>query len=95
LKSVFSNDPEKWKDAAPVKFVVSGSLPFLILTGSNTYPYMTLDNQLFKMSLEAHKVPFEFKIIPGRNHTEMITSLKDFNDPVYGDILEFLEKYRN
>ena len=93
LKSVFGNNPEKWKDAAPVKFVTQGALPFLILTGSNTYPYMTLDNQFFKMSLEAHQVPFTYKTIPGRNHTEMITSLKDPNDPVYGDILGFMENY--
>ena len=92
LKKVFTTDIEKWKDAAPVKFITKESLPFLILTGSQTYPYLSLDNKLFKMNLEAIGVPFVFRKIEGKNHMEMITTLKDPSDPMYRDILSFIHE---
>lgn len=93
MQRVFTKDPLKWNDAAPVKYIVPGVPPFLVLTGSETYPYITMDNEVFKMNLTDKDVPFTDGIINGRNHMEMITCLQNPNDPMYEDLLGFMMKH--
>ena len=93
MKHVFTTDTEKWKDAAPVKFVRADTLPFLILVGTQTYPHLILDNELFKMHLEAQHVPFKWQSIQGKDHMEMITDLKNPNDVIYNHIISFMHDH--
>ncbi|MBX9852087.1 MAG: alpha/beta hydrolase, partial [Cytophagaceae bacterium] len=93
LEKVFSKDPEKWRKAAPVNYIKeSNNIPFLIFTGEDTYPYLKMDNMIFMMNLEEHKVPFKEKKIPHRNHREMITELHHAQDVMYDHICKFISE---
>lgn len=92
LQKVFGKDPEKWKDAAPVRFVHPQAPPFLLLVGAETYPHLAMDNEVFRLHLEEQKVPFRFRTVPGKNHAQMITAFKDMQEPMYRDLLDFMEQ---
>jgi acetyl esterase/lipase len=92
LQNVFTTSPAKWKEAAPVHFIKGNSVPFFLFTGGKTYPYLTMDNEVFKMNLEENKVPYVYKVIPFRNHVEMITTMQNPSDILYKDILCFVKE---
>lgn len=90
LERVFGKNPQKWREAAPVHYVQKSNIPFLIQVGKATYPYLTFDNEIFRMNLEEHKVPYNYKIIPSRDHIQMITALENENDSIYTDLFDFI-----
>jgi acetyl esterase/lipase len=90
LQNVFTKDPEKWKEAAPVHFLKGKSVPFLIFTGERTYPYLMMDNEVFKMNLDENKISYTHKVISSRNHVEMITGMQSPKDILYNDMLSFM-----
>jgi acetyl esterase/lipase len=90
LHSVFTNDPSKWREAAPVNFIKGCSTPFLIYVGLRTYPYIMMDNEVFVNHLNQNKVPHDYHIIPGKGHMEMISQLNSKSNPIYNQILDFI-----
>jgi acetyl esterase/lipase len=90
LQKVFTDIPGNWIDAAPVHYIDNTVVPFLILTGSDTYPYLTLDNAVFMSNLDRHNIPNEQHTLSNKNHHQMGVSLQNNQDEAYGWILEFI-----
>lgn len=93
LRKVFTEIPNDWIDASPVHFIDNTNVPFLILTGERTYPYLTLDNGIFITNLDRHQVHNEHRTIEGRNHRGMLTALEDPDDEAYPLILDFVWRF--
>jgi acetyl esterase/lipase len=90
LHNVFTNDPTRWREAAPVNFVKGCSTPFLIYVGLRTYPYIMMDNEVFVNHLNQNNVPYIYHIIQGKGHLEMISQLETKTNPIYNQILDFI-----
>ncbi len=90
LQKVFTDIPSNWKDAAPVNFIDHTPVPFLLLIGSETYPYLTFDNAVFITHLDKHNIDNKHYTLRGKNHRDMVTRMKDESDEAYGRILEFI-----
>jgi dienelactone hydrolase len=91
LRKVFTDTPSNWKDAAPVHFIDNTPVPFLIMIGSETYPYLTFDNAVFITQLDKHDIANKHYTLRGKNHRDMVTRMKDGNDEAYSRILEFIQ----
>ncbi|MDF2456575.1 MAG: esterase [Cytophagaceae bacterium] len=92
LRKVFTDIPTNWKDAAPVHFIDNTPVPFLILVGSETYPYLTFDNALFITQLDHHHIRNTQYTLRGKNHRDMVIRMKDKKDEAYSRIVEFVKK---
>jgi acetyl esterase/lipase len=90
IEKVFTNDPSQWKKASPASFVGGNKIPFFIATGNNSYPFLLLDNQLFINKLKATHADVTYEKIAGKNHAEMITQLKELNNPLYAKMMNFI-----
>jgi acetyl esterase/lipase len=90
MHKVFTSDPTKWREAAPVNFVKGCTVPFLIYVGLRTYPYIMMDNEVFVNHLNQNKVPHDYHIVPGKGHMEMISQLEEKEHIIYKQILEFI-----
>lgn len=92
IGKVFTADPASWEKASPINFVSDREAPFLVFTGSRTYHFVTLDNEFFvKKLLEYHR-QVHFEVIPGKSHIEMVTQLRDPDNPLYKKILHFIKE---
>lgn len=92
LRKVFTDVPSNWKDAAPVHFIDNTPVPFLILVGSETYPYLTFDNAIFITQLDHHRISNTQYTLRGKNHRDMVIRMKDAKDEAYDRIVEFVKK---
>lgn len=90
LKKVFTDVPTNWKDAAPVHFIDSTPVPFLIMVGSETYPYLAFDNAIFITQLDKHEINNTHFTLRGKNHRDMVTRMKDGKDEAYEKIISFI-----
>ena len=91
LRKVFTDIPTNWRDAAPVHFIDHTPVPFLIMIGSETYPYLTMDNAVFITQLDKHEISNTHFTLRGKNHKDMVTRMKDERDEAYERILEFIK----
>jgi acetyl esterase/lipase len=92
MKKVFTNIPSNWEDAAPAHFLnPMKKVPFLILIGADTYPYLALDNAIFISQLDLHHIPNTHYTLNGKNHREMINSMRNDDDEAYDKIKSFVQ----
>jgi acetyl esterase/lipase len=91
LHKVFTNSPDNWVKGSPVNFADSNKIPFLMLIGGNTYPFLALDNGLFADRMEKSAHPVQYAVIPDKSHRQMITQLENKSNIVYGKILDFVQ----
>ncbi|CAF2530928.1 unnamed protein product [Rotaria sp. Silwood2] len=90
---VFSNNPEKWSEASPMKYWKNIRNPHLILIGERTYPSIQAQNRhLFGNLIASKKAPAEFYEIPHRHHTEMIIYMLFHKSQQYNIILNFMRR---
>lgn len=95
LKKVFTDVPNNWKDAAPVHFIDHTPVPFLIMVGSETYPYLAFDNAIFITQLDKHEIYNKHFTLRGKNHRDMVTRMIDGKDEAYYKIISFINKALN
>lgn len=90
IAQVFTTEPNLWKKASPVNFIDDADLPpFLIFTGSETYPFLIKDNLSFIKEMKRRNHSFTYEEIPEKSHQQMVTQLADLNNSLYDNICSF------
>jgi acetyl esterase/lipase len=90
---VFSNDPQHWKRASPMKYWKNIRNPHLILVGERTYPSIQTQNRhLFDKLIASRQAPAAFYEIPRRNHRDMVLYMFFSGNQQYDIILNFMRK---
>src|SRR5690606_16158780 len=90
IAKVFSNNPVIWNNASPVNYVADSKIPFLVFTGGETYPFVKSDNNIFTDKLNSLRKKVVTEEIPEKTHMEMVTQMRDFENPIYKKILDFI-----
>jgi acetyl esterase/lipase len=92
IEKVFTRNEATWEKASPVSHINERSIPFFIATGSQSYPFLLMDNEIFVTKLKAIHGDVTYEKIAGKSHSEMITQLKHPNNQLYGSMIRFIEK---
>lgn len=90
---VFTSDPVQWKKASPVNHVEQNKVPFYIVTGTNSYPFLVQDNMLFTDRLRMVNKQVVYETMPGKNHQEMVTQFAHPGNVLYEKIPGFIRDY--
>lgn len=90
IEAIFTKDPEVWKTASPLQYITHRHIPFLILTGSRSYPMLLYDNKYFAEKLK--KVNNEVTVyeVPGKSHLEMITQFQKKDTEILKRVAGFI-----
>ncbi len=89
---VFGKEKNKWESVSPEKLVKKGVPPFLLLTGGNTYPFITFDNTRFMHTLDEYSVKHEQLSIASKSHMQMIYEFEHGGSAVFNTILDWMKK---
>jgi acetyl esterase/lipase len=89
LSQIFGDDKERWKLAAPDALIGEKLPAFYIMTGSNTYPFLTYDNEYFIGKLREMNVLLKHEVVTGKSHMQMIWMF----EPVKGKIYEKVDSW--
>lgn len=92
IEKVFSRNPATWKKASPVSFLSYSRIPYLMLVGSRSYPFLIEDNEAFVQQLKQLQVKVKYEIVSGKSHQEMVTQFQDENCPVYKILTKWLKE---
>lgn len=92
LAEIFGLDNKRWAAVSPDQLIKAQLPPYLILTGEATYPFVTLDNQLFATALKSSRVMCEHKIIQRMSHMQMIYMFENTAHSIYSEIAEWMKK---
>lgn len=92
LKEIFTDNPSTWKKASPLYYIESGEkIPFLVLTGSKTYPTIKESSEKFTAALNEKGGVCTHKVIKGKKHIGMITQLIRRKNRMYSDMAHFID----
>lgn len=89
--ATFTSDPIKWKEASPLYHLHNGIPALLIYRGEKTYPSIIKSNEKFAKALKAYDPSPKYKILKGKKHIPMITQFLWTWNPIYKEIIEFME----
>lgn len=90
---LFGHEKDRWPLASPDKLVRKDHTPpVLILTGGNTYPYITYDADNFMTVLNEMNVYHQHDVIPDLTHMQMICEFENRSAKVYQIIMKWLNK---
>ncbi|CAN5272239.1 hypothetical protein BH23BAC1_BH23BAC1_34310 [soil metagenome] len=92
IEKIFTKDPEVWKQASPINFINNRHIPFMILTGSRTYPFLTLDNEKFFKQIRRYNLKVDYEVLAGKSHVEMITQLNKADNLLYEKLIDFIKR---
>lgn len=90
LHKVFTDDPAQWERGSPANFLEGNTIPFFVLAGERTYPFIMLDNGLFVGLMEIAGQPLQWKVISGKSHYQMIMQFEQAKNPLYDKIIDFM-----
>jgi acetyl esterase/lipase len=90
---IFGDDPEVRKKASPIEHVERGLPPFLILYAEHELPTLAEMAEDFGKALKAKEVPVRVCKISRRNHHNILFQATTLDDPVAGEMLDFIRKY--
>lgn len=90
LHKVFTDNPAQWERGSPSNFINGNSIPFLVLAGERTYPFIMLDNGMFVEKMEKAGQLLQWYVINGKSHYQMIAQMEDPNNKVYEKIMRFM-----
>ncbi len=90
IDAIFTTDPETWKTASPINYISSKKIPFLILTGSRSYPILLHDNTLFADKLKKVNDSVAVYEIAGKSHLEMITQFQKNDTEILRKVADFI-----
>jgi acetyl esterase/lipase len=91
LHKVFTDNPLNWSQGSPANFIDSNKIPFMIYAGDRTYPFIMLDNGMFIDRMKKVGHPFNYRVIAGKNHTQMVTQMENRDSDIYKDLLALAE----
>jgi acetyl esterase/lipase len=89
--SIFTKEPETWKDASPIYHIRKGMPPMLILSGRKSYPTLISSNDRFIAALQKHGIQPTVILQQKKKHIPMITQFFNVYNPRYKDILQFMK----
>jgi acetyl esterase/lipase len=90
---IFGDDPEVRKKASPIEHVERGLPPFLVLYAEHELPTLAEMAEDFSKALKAKEVPAKVSKILRRNHHNILFQATTLDDPVAGEMLDFIRKY--
>lgn len=90
-KRVFTNDPENWKKGSPAYHLHPQMPPFLMFTGSKTYPVIQVMNQEFYARVVKLQPATKYLITKGKRHAGMIFQFVNPRKKAYRHILDFMD----
>lgn len=90
IEKVFTKDEANWTKASPITYVGERKLPFYVLTGGSTYPFVLADNASFIGELRRLHCDVLYESIPGKNHMEMIVQMENSHSPMYEKLRNFI-----
>lgn len=92
LASIFGTDQNRWPLVSPDKLIKKGTPPFFVLTGGNTYPFLTYDNETFVRQLKEIGAEHYHSTLAGRSHMKMIYEFESPNAKVYEQVSEWTKR---
>jgi acetyl esterase/lipase len=87
----FTTDPAQWKLASPLYHLRQGMPPLLIYRGEKTYPSIMKSTTKFITELEEYVGKPNYFILKGKKHVPMITQFIWSWNPLYKEIIQFME----
>ena len=92
LLRVFTKNPEEWKAGSPIYSVNSSvKTPFLILTGSKTYPAIIESSKDFYDRLIASGGEAKIKTVKGKKHIGMMVQFFFGWNKTYDTMIDFIK----
>jgi acetyl esterase/lipase len=89
--NTFTADPDTWKLASPLYHLHQQMPPFLIYRGEKTYPSIIKSTEKFIKALGNYTTKPAYKVQAGKKHIPMITQFLWTRNPLYDEILEFMQ----
>jgi acetyl esterase/lipase len=88
----FTADPAVWKQASPLYHLHPHMPPLLIYRGENTYPSIIKSNEKFVKALASFigTAP-RYHVLQGKKHVPMITQFFFSWNPLYQEIINFMQ----
>jgi acetyl esterase/lipase len=94
LASVFTDDPEVWKQASPLTHVRPGLPPFLLVYGGLDYDPIKQGTKDFEAALEDNDCDVGVKRLPWHTHETLLVDLINGVTPATADVMmRFVEKH--
>lgn len=87
----FTNDPATWKQASPRYYLRADIPPMLIYRGGKTYPSIEKSTEAYITDLKGTVPNAHYKIQKGKKHIPMITQFFFPWNPLYHEIISFME----
>ena len=90
--SMFTSNPEIWKDGSPIYHLREGMPPFLLFVGGKTYPSITESNYDFLSALQKYQPETRLITVKNKKHVPMITQFLYTGNKAYKEIIRFMGK---
>lgn len=88
--SVFTHDPQIWKNGSPFFYLRDGMSPFLIYVGGRTYPSIKEGNNDFLKALKKYHPGTQLITVKHKKHVPMITQFLYTGNKAYKEIIRFM-----
>ena len=88
--SVFTHDPQIWKNGSPFFYLRDGMPPFLIYVGGRTYPSIKEGNGDFLKALKKYQPEAQLITVKHKKHVPMITQFLYTGNKAYKEIIRFM-----
>lgn len=90
----FTRDPAIWKAATPLYHLHQKMPPLLIYRGEKTYPSIIKSNEKFVKALKTYVPQPAYRVLKGKRHVPMITQFFWSWNPLYHEIIAFMNSYK-
>jgi acetyl esterase/lipase len=90
---LFGRDPEIQNKYSPEKAIRHINAPVMIAVGAHDYDYLKAQAQSARDLFEALRKPYEYLVVPGYIHEEMVVKFGRAHDVLLSRIVEFVHKY--
>jgi acetyl esterase/lipase len=90
--NTFTTNERSWKDASPLYHLHARMPPMLIYRGERTYPSIEKSNEKFVAALKPYVSSINYKVLKRKKHIPMITQLFWTWNPLYDEIMDFMNK---
>ena len=90
MYDIFTKDPILWKDAAPVNFIKTDTLRYLIYVGGNSPERIQQDAELFYEAAASKKKEIRLTTLYNAGHLTILFQLYNTRHRLYKEIVAFL-----
>lgn len=95
LPLVFTSQQKIWKESTPGEYLVNNHIPFFIAVTNATYPFIMLDNKKFIRKLQQNGVKYQYELVKGRTHHEMIADYDTPGNDLPEKVFQFIKENVN